>query len=93
MYGTPWHGEAGIADPGRGLPKGVYILRDEKNNLVPLPGAAAVEQLFPCSFVPFYSREGLNFTLGFLERVTKGFPCYQLSFVPDKRVVEFARGI
>lgn len=90
MYGTPWHGDAGFALPNRAPLARIYFLRHgEKNELIPLSTAAAVGRMFACSFVPFYSPEGLEFTLGFLEQVAKAVPCYELRFVPDKRVVEF----
>jgi hypothetical protein len=42
-----------------------------------------------CSFVPFYSPGGLDFTLVFFQQVTKDVPCHEIRFVPDDRVVEF----
>jgi len=90
MYGTPWHGEARLSDPGKAPLGHVYFLRHgTKNDLLPLGPSTAVGRFLACSFPPFYSPEGLDFTLRFLEQVVRAVPCYQLSFVPDKRVVEF----
>jgi hypothetical protein len=90
MYGTPWHGEAELASPGRAPITRVYFLsKGIKNELVPLSKSDAAIRLFACSFPPYYSREGLDFTLSFLEEVVKNIPCYELRFLPDERAVEF----
>lgn len=90
MYGTPWHGEGGFASPERAPLKRIYFLeKGQKNKLIPQRTAEAVERLFAFSFPSFYSAEGVNFSLGFLGEVAKAVPCCALSFVPDKRVVEF----
>lgn len=90
MYGTPWHGDAGFGSPDRAPVTRIYFLKKgQKNELVPQRTAEAVERLFACSFPSFYSAEALNFSLGFLGEVAKAVPCCELSFVPDKRVVDF----
>jgi hypothetical protein len=90
MYGTPWHGEAKLASPDRAPLKGIYFLsRGIKNELSPLRKSDAVARLFACSFPPFYSQQGIDFTLGFLEEVVKAVSCCELSFLPDRRVVDF----
>src|SRR5574337_1204863 len=90
MYGTPWHGEAELACQARApLTEIVFLRRGRRNELVPLGGAEAAAHLFACSFPPFYSREGLDFTLGFLEQVVNSVQCYDLTFVPDESVVDF----
>jgi hypothetical protein len=89
MYGTPWHGEAGIASPDRAPLKRVYMLHQaDRNALVAKRRAEAVADLLSCSFVPFHSPGGLDFTLGFLEEVVDPTPCYELRFVPDEQAVK-----
>lgn len=90
MYGTPWHGEAQFSYSARAPVTGLFFLcRGQRNELASLRGAEAAARLFACSFPPFYSREGLDFTLSFLEQVVKSVPCYELRFVPDESVVDF----
>lgn len=92
MYGTPWHGDAMLADPSRAPLTRLYFLRHgEKNRLVPQGNAGAVGRLFACSFPPFYSPEALDYTLAFFEQVVQAVPCAELSFVPDQAVVKFLR--
>jgi len=90
MYGTPWHGEAELASPAKVPLTRTYFLQHGKTNeQAQLGTTEAVARLFACSFLPFYSPEALEFTLGFFEEVVKEVPCHELRFFPDKRVVEF----
>jgi hypothetical protein len=90
MYGTPWHGEAKLASPNRAPLSQVYFLeKGSRNELASQKRAEALSRLFACSFLPFYSHEGLSFTLGFLEEVAKATPCDVLKWVPDRKVIEF----
>lgn len=90
MYGTPWHGDAGLASPARIPLTGIYFLeKGQKNELTQLKATGATARLFACSFPPFYSRQGLDFTLGFLEEVVRQTPCHELRFVPNEKVINF----
>ena len=89
MYGTPWHGDAGIASPESAPLSKLYLLEhSNKTELVSLaPGRAAAE-LFTRSFVPHHSQKGLQFTLRFLDRVARETPCSIFRFLPDISAVE-----
>ncbi len=90
MYGTPWHGEGGMAFATRNPLARIYFLhKGLSNELLPQREAEATMRLMACSFPPFYNREGLDFTLAFIGEVAKEIPCFELRVVPDKRVVEF----
>jgi len=89
MYGTPWHGDAGIASPECAPLSGIYLLaRGKRNERLPLsPGIAAAE-LFSRTFATHHSSEGIRFTLEFLDRVVQEVPCSIFRFVPDESAVE-----
>ena len=90
MYGTPWHGEAEIAEAGCARLKQLYFLRHgEKNELAPQRPSDAVGRLFAACFPPFYSAEALGFTLSFLGEIVKAVPCYELGFIPDESAIHF----
>ncbi len=92
MYGTPWHGDARLASPARVRLAGVFFLRAHRKHLLrPLERPEAAARLFACSFPPFYSASGLEFTLASMDAVTAAVPCRELGFVPDQSVVEFVR--
>jgi hypothetical protein len=89
MHGTPWHGDAGIASPAAAPLSRIYLLEHASSTeLVPLGAGRAAAELFTRSFVPHHSCEGLQFTLKFLDRVTREIPCSVFRFVPDKSAVE-----
>jgi hypothetical protein len=92
MYGTPWHGEAQLALPARTPLRQIFFLRHgTTNEIVPLGRAETLARFLACSFVPFYSRSGLDFALAFFQQLIDSLPCAELRFVPDERAIEFAR--
>jgi hypothetical protein len=92
MYGTPWHGDAGIASPESADLSRIYFLEHaNRNECVPIsPGLAAAE-LFARSFVPHHSGEGIRFTLELLDRIAREIPCAVFRFVPDQTAVKAIR--
>ncbi len=89
MYGTPWHGEAAFALPGRAPLQRIFILEHGNGNvLTRLTRSQAVAELFARSFVPFHRHEYVDSALTFLERVADSVPCYHYAFEPDQRAVE-----
>src|ERR1700676_2646745 len=92
MYGTPWHGDAGISSPECAAVTNIYFLEQYPHNeILPLaPGVAAAE-LFARSFVPRHCAQGLEFSLGFIERLTRQIPCNIFRFVPQQSAVEAIR--
>ncbi len=89
MYGTPWHGDAGIASPDCARLSRIYLLEHGScNEQQPLPPGLAAAELFARSFVPHHSAEGIRFTLDFLDRVAREIPCSVFRFVPDESAVE-----
>lgn len=92
IYGTPWHGDARLAQAGSAPLDKIFFLRHgAQHELVPQGKADAAARLFSCSFPPFYSHHGLEFTLEFLDHLTEAVPCAELSFVPEASLVEFIR--
>jgi hypothetical protein len=89
MYGTPWHGDAGIASPECAPLSAIYLLEHAKSNeqIAITPGRAAAE-LFTRTFVTHHCEEGIRLTLEFLERVARQIPCSIFRFVPDESAVE-----
>jgi hypothetical protein len=94
MYGTPWHGEAGLASISSVPLKHVYFIRHGVNNsLKSKTGAEAAALLFSCSFPIFYSPDALKFTVDFCGEVTNAVPCDELDVVPNREIMDFIRGI
>jgi hypothetical protein len=89
MYGTPWHGDAGIAEADRAPLDGIYVLAHGQQNAIrPLSRTTASAELFARSFVPHHSTDAITFILEFFSKVTDSVPCSEFSFVPDSTAVE-----
>ena len=53
MYGTPWHGDAGISSPDCAAVTNIYFLEQYgQNEILPLAPGVAAGELFARSFVP-----------------------------------------
>jgi hypothetical protein len=90
MYGTPWHGEANFSSPARApLADVCFLVKGAENRLLQKGVAESIGRFIAASFILFYSREAVDFTMGFLEDVVKAVPCYELHFLPDMRVVKW----
>jgi hypothetical protein len=93
MYGTPWHGDGYIAEPGRAPLERVLLLRHgAANALGALPRVAAAARLFACAFVPFHDAAGLDFSLELLGQIAARCRFEELAFVPDRGAVRFVLG-
>jgi hypothetical protein len=89
MYGTPWHGDAGIASPDSAPLSAIYLLEHGgSNERLLLPAGRAAAELFTRCFVTHHSGEGIRFTLDFLDQVAREVPCSIFQFVPDASAVE-----
>jgi hypothetical protein len=90
LHGTPWHGEAALAEPASAPLAGLFFLaKAPENAATPVPPGQAAARLFACGFPPFWDREGVDFTLRFFGELAAAVPCRELAFVPDASVVPF----
>lgn len=93
-YGTPWHGTGRYAAPKRVPLTGIFVLRQaQENRCRELSPVTAVSRLFARSFPTFWNRDGLDFTVSFLERLAGAVPCYELGFTPTEEIVAFVRAL
>jgi hypothetical protein len=92
MYGTPWHGDAGVASDASAPLSSVFLLEQApKNQILPVaPGKAAAE-LFARSFVPHYLKAGIQFSLSFFDQLARSIPCSIFRFAPTGSAVEAIR--
>ena len=92
MYGTPWHGDEPLASPSRvPLTQGFVLRHADRNERRDLEGADVIAKLLACSFPPFFSADSLDFSLSFLNDVTKSAPFADLGFLPDPSLLAFVR--
>jgi hypothetical protein len=92
MYGTPWHGDAGVASPDRVPLAAIFLLEQSPSNeLATLSTSKAAAELFARAFVPHYLESGIRFTLDFLDQIARSVPCSILRFTPTPGAVEAVR--
>lgn len=94
MYGTPWHGEFKKVSP-EGLPiQKIFFLRHgRKNSAASKEKAGAVSMLLTRCFPPLWDKQGMAYTLGLCHRIVSKIPCYELSFVPGRQILNLVRDI
>ena len=94
LYGSPWHGEGGMALPDSAPLKKVFILKQASENyLAPLKPVQAAGLLLARTFVPLWDAEKISFSLKFLDELCRTVPCHELGFIPDSSAVEFVRSL
>jgi hypothetical protein len=89
MHGTPWHGDAGLAEQACGRLHRIYLLQQApQNEITPLTGIRASAEIFSRAFVPHYEQESVARILAFIERLTAMVPSAVLRCTADSRAVE-----
>jgi len=94
VYGTPWPGEAGLADPG-GVPlrRVFFIQHAERNEVRALGPSLTVRKLLAQTVLLPYDREGSERIIDFCISISEAVPALELGFFPDDAIVDFVRGI
>jgi hypothetical protein len=93
MHGTPWHGDAGYAEPASAPLSAVLFLRQARlHRIVRLRPAEAGALLFSCAFPVFHSADALESTLETIQRAVTKVSVGALEFAPSDDVVPFVRG-
>jgi len=89
MYGTPWHGDAGLAAQASAVVEHIFLLEHGPGNqIVPLEKSRAAAELFTRTFAPHHSRDGLHNALRFTEQIARTTPISLFRFVPNATAVE-----
>jgi hypothetical protein len=92
MYGTPWHGDAGVASPECAPLSAIFLLEQSPvDQLITLSHTKAAAELFARAFVPHYRKSALAFSLDFAEQVTRSVPNWIFRFAPTPGAVEVIR--
>ena len=92
MYGTPWHGDAGVASAGSAPLTAIYFLEQAPaHQILPVAPPQAAAELFARAFLPHYLKPGIEFTLHFLDELTRSIPCSIFRFAPTEDAVEAIR--
>ena len=89
MFGTPWHGDAGVSLPQKAPLNVIYFLeKGKENNIIPLNVKDSAFRLTVRCFPTYYSKQGMENILDIISAIAMNVPCYELQFTPDERVAE-----
>jgi hypothetical protein len=92
MYGTPWHGDAELAEPRSARLDLIAILQHgEANRLLPMAPVEAVAELMARAFLPYHDRSALENTAAFLAEVIAQVSCRRFPFLPSPESVDWLR--
>jgi hypothetical protein len=92
MYGTPWHGLGQFASPRRVKLERVFFLKQgKKNATADIAGSDAVCRFLTCCFPPFWDSRGTAFTMELFTDLSSQIPCRELTFKPEKSVLEVVK--
>lgn len=93
IYGTPWAGDAGIAENREFPLKGIFfICHGDKNSIKELNHKEALVRLMPVTSIPWYDDDAVSRMLFFCEDIAMNVPAYELYFKPDIEAVDFLKG-
>lgn len=90
VFGTPWAGDAGIAE-NRNFPlSGIFFIHHANKNMIKeIKPNEAVKRLMPVTSIPWYDEKIMSGILSFCEELVFNVPAYELHFRPDNEVGDF----
>jgi hypothetical protein len=92
MYGTPWHGDAGVASSDSAPLSAIFLLEQAPTDeLIPLAQPKAAAELFARAFVPHYLKSAMQYSLDFADQITRSVPNSTFRFTPTLNAVEVIR--
>lgn len=88
-FGTPWPGDAGIAE-NRGAPlAGIFFIsQGDDNRIQEISPREAVSRLMPVTSIPWFDSEALSNVLSFCDNLLSVIPSHILHCRPETRVVD-----
>jgi hypothetical protein len=89
-HGTPWHGDAKFASAESVVLERIFFLKQGKENAInEIKGIHPVSLFLTTSFPPYWDANGMAFTLEMLTDLTTQVPCQELTFRPDRSIIDF----
>lgn len=90
VFGTPWAGDAGIAENADLPLQGIFFIRHGGNNAIrELSARETIERLMAVTSIPWFDKDAMLKVLTCCEDLVSKVPAYELHFRPDREVVTF----
>ncbi|UCC38713.1 MAG: hypothetical protein JSV96_12925 [Candidatus Aminicenantes bacterium] len=94
MYGTPWHGDfKEFSSKGLLIRKLFFLRHGKRNSVASKEGREAVSMLLTRCFPPFWDKDGMANTIELCQLISERIPCYELNFVPNRKIIPLVRDI
>ncbi len=94
VFGTPWHGIDQSSSPESAPLRKVFIIHHAASNHARrLRPAEAIALIMARAYLPFWDKNGMEFTLEFLDELCQTVPVYELGFIPGSAVVDFVKSL
>ncbi len=91
-YGTPWHGSANYAVNSRVPINKIFFVRHAECNIAaPVSGMKPVSELIKNAFLPFWNKDGMEYSVEFLGQIGQRVDSFDLCFLPVEDVVDYLR--
>ncbi len=91
-YGTPWPGDAGIAENKEVPLFGIFFIKHGNDNRIrEISPKEAIERFFSVTSIPWYDKEMMQVALTTLERLAFNVPSYEFSFKPHRDAADTLR--
>ncbi|MCP4689722.1 MAG: hypothetical protein GY859_16835, partial [Desulfobacterales bacterium] len=88
-FGTPWPGEAGIAENVSAPLSGIFFIHHgSANRIRRIEPREATEKILPVASIPWFDRRIMPKLLDFCGDLITRVPTYELRFKPDLEVVD-----
>jgi len=92
IFGSPWHGEAGLSCQGSVPLRGIFFLRQaHKNEAIPMRPAEAAAELVARAFPAYWDEASVSSALEIAAWVADVVPAFRLCFRPDEGALIAAR--
>ena len=93
MFGTPWPGEASVAEnSGVALDALFFLSHAASNEIRPLAISEAATRLLQVASVPWHDAEVFPDTVSFCDRLLRTAPAHELRFEPSSAVAAVIEG-
>lgn len=90
FYGTPWAGDAGVAENRRAPLKGIFFIRQGGKNAVrEIDREASLRMLLPVISVPWYDEKTMSGILRYCEKVLSMVPSHEFILTQDIEAVRY----
>jgi hypothetical protein len=90
LWGTPWYGEGGFAEPGPApLARLLFLEKADENRLTPLTPASAAARLLSLSTLPYWNRDATARAVDGAARLLERVPAAALRCAGDRSSVDF----